>query len=103
MVIGNRQVPLRPKSFKYFAILAYHRQNAGNGWVHKEDIEAGDNQARYLYRLKNEILSALGWNWRVFDNDRHGCYRLNAEPVTISLNRNNLGLFPDFEINRLLD
>lgn len=103
VLINSQPVYLTPKSFKYFVVLAYHLEYTQQGWVHFTNIEVGDNQARYLYRLKNELLDGIDWPWYVFLNNRRGYYRLNARPGSINFNRDNIRAFPDYEITALLD
>ena len=99
--INGFPVRLTGKSFKYFAKLAWSRLHRDAGWMYKEDIEVGFNQARYLYRMKNEIVSALNLSWPVFENNRLGYYRLNAEPSAIHINIENLKTHPDCEVRVL--
>ena len=75
--------------------------NRDTGWVYKEDIEMGFNQARYLYRMKNEIAAGINMDWPVFENNRLGYYRLKMEPAQISINMDNLKDHPDFELSRM--
>jgi hypothetical protein len=93
--------PLRltGKSFKYLAKLAFSRLVNDEGWVYKDDIEIGFNQARYLYRLKQEMKTG-GFSWPIFENNRLGYYRLDLEPSRIRLNLDNLKNHPDFELRR---
>lgn len=97
--INGFPVRLTGKSFKYFVKLAWSRMNRDSGWVYKEDIEMGFNQARYLYRMKNEISAGLNMDWPVFENNRLGYYRLQAEPAQISVNMDNLKNHPDYELS----
>ncbi len=99
--INGFPVRLTGKSFKYFTKLAWSRLNREAGWMYKEDIEVGFNQARYLYRMKNEIASALNSPWPVFENNRLGYYRLNADPSKIRINLENLKAHPDYEVRLL--
>lgn len=100
-------VPLTGKSFKYLAKLAWSRKaSAGgahtrDGWMYKDDIEAGFNQARYMYRMKNEITEALHTSWPVVENNRLGFYRLSIAPEKIKLNLSKLAEFPDHEVSSL--
>jgi len=102
--INGRPLRLTAKSFKYLAKLAWRRANnpATSGWVYKEDIEVGFNQARYLYRMKNEITDALGFDWPAVENNRLGYYRLNADPERIRININNLQNHPDYELRQMV-
>jgi len=101
--INGFPVRLTGKSFKYFAKLAWSRLNPANGggWIYKEDIEVGFNQARYLYRMKNEITSSLNLPWPVFENNRLGYYRLNIDPSKIRVDFDNLKTHPDYEVRIL--
>ena len=102
--INGQPLRLTAKSFKYLAKLAWHRANhpAALGWVYKEDIEVGYNQARYLYRMKNEITDALGFDWPAVENNRLGYYRLNADPEKVRINIANLQNHPDYELRQMV-
>ena len=99
--INGFPVRLTGKSFKYFARLAWSRLHSDTGWVYKEDLEVGFNQARYLYRMKNEICAVFSSSWPVVENNRLGYYRLNIDPSRISINREHLTNHPDFEVRSL--
>ncbi len=101
--INGFPVRLTGKSFKYFTRLAWWRLYREPGWIYKEDLEIGFNQARYLYRMKNEITSALTFCWAVIENNRLGYYRLNLDPTRIRINRENLQRHPDYEVRCLAD
>lgn len=96
-------VPLRltGKSFKYFAKLAWARAYREGGWIYKEEIESGFNQARYLYRMKNEFGTVLQSPWPIFENNRLGYYRLDIDPDKISINFENLRTHFDYEVRQL--
>ncbi len=100
--INGFPVWLTGKSFKYFTRLAWWRRHRENGWIYKEELEVGFNQARYLYRMKNEITSVLSQPWVVFENNRLGYYRLNIDPSKIRLNYANLKHHPDYEVRSLV-
>ena len=102
--INGQPLRLTAKSFKYLAKLAWRRANnpAASGWVYKEDIEVGFNQARYLYRMKNEISDALGFDWPAVENNRLGYYRLNADPEKVRINIANLQNHPDYELRQMV-
>jgi len=98
----KHQIWLRGKSFTYLVKLAYARRAGGKGWIYKTDIEVGDNQARYLYRLKLEIQSQIGdVDGAIVENNREGYYRLAFEPRNIRINEDNLRDFPDVSIRQL--
>lgn len=101
--INGLPVKLTGKSFKYFTKLAWSRRNAESGWLYKEDIETGFNQARYLYRMKNEITASLAADWSVVENNRLGYYRLDLDPERIEFNFENLKSHPDWEIRSLFE
>jgi helicase len=101
--INGLPVKLTGKSFKYFTKLAWSRRNAESGWLYKEDIETGFNQARYLYRMKNEITASLAADWSVVENNRLGYYRLDLDPERIQFNFENLMSHPDWEIRSLFE
>jgi len=100
--INNFPVRLTGKSFKYFTKLAWKRLYSDTGWIYKEDIELGFNQARYLYRMKNEIAAGLGTRWSVFENNRLGYYRLRIDPRRININVENLKNHPDYELRDMV-
>ena len=101
--INGYPVKLTGKSFKYLTKLAWSRINRDAGWVYKEDIEVGFNQARYLYRMKNEINAAFRSEWPVVENNRLGYYRLQLDPARIRLNVDNLVQHPDYEVRSLFE
>jgi helicase len=101
--IDGFPVKLTGKSFKYLTRLAWSRLNDAGGWVYKEDIEVGFNQARYLYRMKNEINAGLQSGWPVVENNRLGYYRLQIDPDKIRLNVDNLRSHPDYELRSLFE
>ena len=100
--VNGFPVWLTGKSFKYFVKLAWSRCHREAGWIYKEDIEQGFNQARYLYRMKNEIAAGLSINWSVIENNRLGYYRLSALPSAIRFSLENLKDHPDFELRQLV-
>lgn len=99
--INGFPVRLTGKSFKYFTKLAWWRRQQPAGWIYKDDIEIGFNQARYLYRMKNEINAELRANWPIIENNRLGYYRLDIDPQRIQINVENLKSHPDYEIRSL--
>jgi len=101
--IDSFPIRLTGKSFKYLAKLAYSRLVNGEGWLYKDDLEVGFNQARYLYRLKQEVNHDGGCPWAIFENNRLGYYRLDLEPEKIRLNLDNLKTHPDCELRHIAD
>jgi hypothetical protein len=100
--INGMPVRLTGKSFKYLVKLAWFRAYSSSGWVYKEDIEMGYNQARYLYRMKNEICACMSQSLPLVENNRLGYYRLNVEPGRIRIDLDNLRNHPDFELRQLV-
>jgi helicase len=99
--INGFPVRLTGKSFKYLVKLAWSRLHRDSGWMYKEEIEAGFNQARYLYRMKQEIAGAVPVMGNLVQNNRLGYYRLNIEPSQISINHDRLHEHEDYEIRQL--
>ncbi|MEK6918180.1 MAG: hypothetical protein AABW51_04490 [Nanoarchaeota archaeon] len=100
--INGADVHLTGKSFKYFTKLAWFRKHKKDGWIYREDIEMGYNQARYLYRMKGELASTIGDSWLVTENNRLGYYRLLAKPKIITINMENIANHDDFDVRNLL-
>lgn len=101
--VDGAPVRLTGKSFKYLAKLAGARLLSNEGWIYKDDIEAGFNQARYLYRLKQEMNRDGGVAWSIFENNRLGYYRLDVDSSRVKINLSNLRDHPDFELRELAD
>lgn len=99
----GRELPLTLKSFKYLAKLACAKylNHGENGWLHKDDLEPGFNQARYIYNLKKEL--GLSKNQSVLENNRSGYYRLNLNPEEIVVNLDNLKEIQDFELKTIAE
>lgn len=98
--IDGFPVRLTGKSFKYLAKLVFSRLLNRDGWIYKDDIEVGFNQARYLYRLKQEMKNN-GVSWSIFENNRLGYYRLDLDPSKIRLNLDNFKNHYDFELRQM--
>lgn len=103
--IDDLRCSLTAKSFTYLVRLAAARcgrlEADQDGWIEKEALEPGHNQARYIFRLKQELGqfgAALG---RLIENDRLGRYRLTARAAEISFNRPSLARFPDHQVRSL--
>lgn len=100
--INGQTINLTGKSFKYLCRLAWSRITNDGGWVYKEDLEVGFNQARYLYRLRQEIGKDFLPGWPLYENNRSGYYRLVAPADGITLNLDMLKNNPDYEIRQLV-
>ncbi|HEX9912720.1 MAG TPA: hypothetical protein VGB01_05665, partial [candidate division Zixibacteria bacterium] len=70
-----------------------------DGWIHKLDLEEGDNQGKYIYRLKKELSPS---EMTLIENNRIGSYRLNLKKEKIQLNKEMLENFQDYDIKELL-
>ena len=101
--IDGIPVRLTGKSFKYLTKLAGSRLLEREGWIYKDDIEGGFNQARYLYRMKQEVNRGGGVPWGIFENNRLGYYRLNIDSSRVRINLGNLKDHPDYELRELAD
>jgi helicase len=100
--IDGRSIGLTGKSFKYLLRLVWSRLTKDGGWLYKEDLEQGFNQARYLYRLRQEIGRDFMPRWPLYENNRSGYYRLAADPEQIRVNLEALRDNPDFEIRQMI-
>ena len=98
--IDMKKIFLSHKSFKYLFKLAWAAFKKEGGWIHKLDLEEGENQGKYIYRLKKELSLSDG---KLIENNRIGCYRLNLKKEKIHLNKNVLDNFEDYEIKKLLE
>ena len=97
----GQEVPLTLKSFKYLAKLASAKFFENTGWIHKENLEPGFNQARYIYNLKKEL--GLDKHQGVLENNRGGYYRLNLNPEEIGFNLDNLKHIQDYELSSIVE
>jgi hypothetical protein len=100
IILDDRKILLSHKSFKYLCKLAWAVFNKEGGWIHKLDLEEGENQGKYIYRLKKELSLSNG---KLIENNRIGCYRLNLKKEKIQLNKKLLENFEDYEIKKLLE
>jgi helicase len=113
VLVNGKRVNLPAKSFKYLVKLTWALfsakggsasggQNEG-GWIHKTDFEPGENQTRYLHRLKNQIKPCLDSGQTLFENNRLGSYRLTIPKQRIKLNQDALLKNPDVEIKKMAE
>jgi len=103
VLVNGKRVNLPAKSFKYLVKLTWALFKNEGGWIHKDDFEPGENQARYLHRLKNQIKSNLNPGQTLFENNRLGSYRLSIPKQSIKLNRDALFKNPDAEIKKIAE
>lgn len=92
---------LTSKSFKYLFKLAAWRMMESDGWIDKEQLEPGFNQARYLYNLKKEIGNPQVSGNGLIENDRKGGYRLCLEPGEIELDLIGIRQLGDYELTEI--
>jgi len=101
ILFRNRPLLLTAKSFKYLFKLAAQKKLDGDGWLDKEQLEPGFNQARYLYNLKRELGGARLAGQELIENDRRGGYRLSLPSDEIAFDLKALSRLEDFEIAEL--
>jgi helicase len=98
VLLNGKKIILPAKSFKYLVKLAWAAFKNEDGWIHKNDLEPGDNQTRYLYRLRKQLQPALGAGQSIIENNRLGSYRLSIPKQNMTLNSSVLTKNPDAEI-----
>ncbi len=103
VLVNGRKINLSAKSFKYLVKLAWATFKNEEGWIHKNDFEPGDNQTRYLHRLKKQILPSLDTGQSFIENNRLGCYRLNVSKDKIRINPPAFLKNPDIEIKKMAE
>ena len=101
VLVNGRKTVLPAKSFKYLVKLTWAAFKNEDGWIHKNDLEPGDNQTRYLYRLRKQLRPALGPERSIMENNQLGSYRLSIPKHRITVNPSALMKNPDAEINVL--
>jgi len=97
LTINGQPVFLSTTSFRYLMALVYAKLTRKDGWIYRDDIEPGINQARYIYRLFHDIAKQVPGLGDLIENDRCGNYGL-AGDWRISLNYDNLIDFPDHDV-----
>jgi helicase len=103
VLVNGNKVNLPAKSFKYLVKLIWALFKNEGGWIHKNDFEPGENQTRYLHRLKNQIKPCLDPGRTLFENNRLGSYRLTIPKQRIKLNQEALLKNPDVEIKKMAE
>ena len=96
--LAGRPLTLRLKSFKYLLALAAARYLSRDGWIAKTEIEAGENQIKYLYQLRRELAQAGHDTDNLIENDGNGHYRLTLPPQAIRFDLARLLEHNDWEI-----
>ncbi len=109
VVLNQTMFALSYCSFKYLLKLVGAVYTQSEGWIHKLDLDEGDNQAKYIYRLRKELkLSAGGGSafggkaGDLIENNGAGSYRLNLKKEEIRVNKESLMIKEDEEIKRLV-
>jgi helicase len=101
VLVNGRKVILPAKSFKYLVKLTWAAFKNEDGWIHKNDLEPGDNQTRYVYRLRKQIKPSLEPGQSVIENNRLGSYRLSIPKQRITVDSSALVKNPDAEIKAI--
>lgn len=100
--LDGRKVDLPGKSFGYLFKLAWAVFEREGGWLHKLDLETGENQPKYIYRLRKDLRVLTGSKQELIENNRLGFYRLAIPREKIEFNIKSLSLHPDAEIKGAL-
>ena len=99
VLINGKERWLQGCPFRYLARLAKARLNGSDGWIDKEDIEPGLNQARYIGRLKIQ-LREVGFDLKI-ENNKAGKYRLAVSDI--SLNFSQISKHPDYGVRQIVE
>jgi helicase len=98
---NNTELDVTPKSYNYLYKLTVARLLNRDGWVSKEEIEPGFNQAKNIYRVKQELKRfATGLEQRI-ENNGSGFYRINLTPEQIRIDFDTMKAFCDLELAEL--
>lgn len=95
---GSQCAYLTPKCFKFLAKLAVAAAAEPGRWVKREELERGDNQARYLYRLRGELDSQCVNLPELWENNRRGSYRLTLVPERLQVEWQDLLSHDDWDL-----
>lgn len=95
---GTQRAALTPKCFKFLSKLAVAAVAEPGRWVRKDELERGDNQARYLYRLRGELEMQFGALPDLWENNRRGAYRLTLDPQRIHIDWQSLLTNDDWDL-----
>jgi helicase len=77
--VDGRKLLLTHKLHEYLLKLIRALRKKEGGWINKFDLEGGDNQSRYLWRLKRALEPYFPKGSVIIDNNRMGGYRLNIK------------------------
>jgi replicative superfamily II helicase len=103
VMVNGKKVALPAKSFKYLVKLVWAACKNEDGWIHKNDFEPGENQTRYLHRLKKQIKPYLDPAQALLENNRLGSYRLGVSKDKIKINASSLLKNPDIEMKKMAE
>jgi replicative superfamily II helicase len=77
--VNGKSLLLTHKLYSYLLKLVVALYKREGGWINKFDLETGDNQSRYLWRLKKALEPHCPKGSLIIDNNRMGGYRLNSD------------------------
>jgi replicative superfamily II helicase len=98
---ANTDIDVSPKSFNYLFKLVAGRFLHPEGWLDKEEIEPGFNQAKNIYRVKQELKRFGTGLEQCIENNKSGRYRLNLQPEQIVVDFGSMEAFADLELAEL--
>lgn len=101
--IAGVDVYLSAAPFRLMTMLAFARKGvikSTDGWLHTVDLSRQPgNVSRYLYRMRQQVWDQSELRqWKVFENDRLGSYRIDTLPERIHIDFDTLKDFPDYAI-----
>jgi hypothetical protein len=98
---ADTDIDVTAKSFNYLFKLAAGRLLSSEGWLDKEEIEPGFNQAKNIYRVKQE-LKRFGTGLEGYiENNKSGRYRLSLDPQQIQVDFDSMESCADQELTEL--
>ena len=95
---GPQRALLTPKCFKFLSKLAVAAVADPGRWIKRDELERGENQARYLYRLKGELEAQCGSVPELWENNRRGAYRMTLHPDRIQIDWDGLLANDDWDL-----
>ena len=98
---NESEIELTPKSFNYLYKLGAARFLKPEGWMSKEEIEPGFNQAKNIYRVKQELKRFATGLEDMIENNKSGFYRLKLRPEQIKIDVASMESYSDYELAEL--
>ena len=98
---NESEIELTPKSFNYLYKLGVARFLKPEGWMSKEEIEPGFNQAKNIYRVKQELKRFATGLEDMIENNKSGFYRLKLRPEQIKIDVASMESYSDYELAEL--